>query len=227
MAGSEATVKNSQATSMPKYKAEIFPRAGGSSYVAYVESDDQWCAEALLKLQYPDSEVRWLQEVPAESPASSSTQDASDVASDSGSAHWGFREFLLLVVIAVGILGYRWFKDTFVAPSQPAEVAADLATGVEAPGAELIEPPVESTAARPAPMPGQVAEPVATDSREDAASQPASQVEPPRLQPFQVVVLTAAGGEEALTISARDEAHALKIVRDFRGNPPVVRVEQP
>lgn len=227
MAGSEITVKNSQSTSMPKYKADIFPRAGGSSYVGYVESDDQWSAEALLKLQYPDCDVRWLQEVPADAAASSSSQDATDVASDSGSAHWGFREFLLLVVIAVGILGYRWFKDTFIAPSQPAEVAADVATDVATPGVESIEPPMEPTAERPEPMPAQVAEPVATDSPEDAALPAVSPVEPPRLQPFQVVVVTAAGGEEALTISARDEAHALQIVRDFRGNPPVVRVEQP
>lgn len=48
---------------MPKYKADIFPHGGGNSHVAYVESDDQWSAEALLKLQYPNCDVRWLQKV--------------------------------------------------------------------------------------------------------------------------------------------------------------------
>ena len=48
---------------MPKYKADIFPHGGSISHVAYVESDDQWSAEALLKLQYPNCDVRWLQRV--------------------------------------------------------------------------------------------------------------------------------------------------------------------
>ncbi len=49
----------------------------------------------------------------------------------------------------------------------------------------------------------------------------------PQLQSFDVVVQTPDGGEATLAVSARDEAHALQIVRDFRGNPPVVRVVQP
>ncbi|MBL0227681.1 hypothetical protein [Thermomonas sp.] len=51
--------------------------------------------------------------------------------------------------------------------------------------------------------------------------------EPVKLATFRVVVEAADGAEGELTVSARDEAHALQIVRDFRGNPTVIRVELP
>mgnify|MGYP001764825484 CR=1 FL=1 len=208
---------------MPKYKAEIFPSVGGASHRAYVESDDQWSAEALLKLQYPGCEVRWVEEV-HQKPGASRTEAAP---SDDGTS--SAREFLgIVLAVAIGAPVIHWVNQTFFDEAPPAQVAASVEVAApqqrDAPG-----PAVPNTAANPAPA-------VMPDATSPAADTPAVPAAPapetaasaaPKLQSFDVVVQTPDGGEATLAVSARDEAHALQIVRDFRGNPPVVRVVQP
>ena len=205
---------------MSKYKADIFPHGGGSSHVAYVESDDQWAAEALLKLQYPNCYIRWLQEV---APASGSPD-----ATDAPAGPTSLREYALaILLLAIGIPAYQWVKGTFFDDARPEQVAADV-----------IEAPPASTAPTPsvAPEPKQIDPVTGTpegDMREVTTAhgqsvveaQPAA-AEPIKLATFRVVVEAADGAQAELMVSARDEAHALQIVRDFRGNPAVIRVEQ-
>lgn len=208
---------------MPKYKAEIFPSAGGASHRAYVESDDQWSAEALLKLQYPGCEVRWVEEM-QQKPEPSKTEAAP---SDDGTS--SSREFLgIVVAVAIGAPVIHWVNQTFFDEAPPAQVAASVE--VAAPQQrDAPAPAVPDTAANPAPavMPDATS-PVADTPAMPAAPAPeATSSSAPKLQSFDVVVQTPDGGEATLAVSARDEAHALQIVRDFRGNPPVVRVVQP
>lgn len=208
---------------MPKYKAEIFPSAGGVSHWAYVESDDQWSAEALLKLQYPGCEVRWVEEVREKPEPSKAKATASDDGTSSS------REFLgIVVAVAIGAPVIHWANRTFFDKAPPAQVAAEVEAAApqqrDAPGAV-----VPDTAANPAPavMPDATS-PVADTPAMPAAPAPeATSSSSPKLQSFDVVVQTPDGGEATLAVSARDEAHALQIVRDFRGNPPVIRVVQP
>ena len=207
---------------MPKYKADIVPKAGGASHRAYVESDDRWSAEALLKLQYPDCQVLWIEEV--EQPSTSS--EASTTASDGGTS--SSREFLgILLAVAIGAPVIHWVRQTFYDDAPPASVAADVAEAV--PG-QMDTPLPPATDAADAPLEAAVPEvesPPAEVSVEPAPPPEAPQPTAPKLQSFSVIVQTPDGAEATLAISARDEEHALQIVRDFRGNPPVVRVAQP
>jgi len=208
---------------MPKYKAEIVPSAGGASHRAYVESDDRWSAEALLKLQYPSCEVRWVEEM-QQKPEPSKTE-----AAPSGDGTSSSREFLgIVLAVAIGAPVIHWANQTFFDEAPPAQVAASVEAAApqqrDAPG-----PVVPDTAANPAPavMPDATS-PVADTPAMPAAPAPeATSSSSPKLQSFDVVVQTPDGGETTLAVSARDEAHALQIIRDFRGNPPVVRVVQP
>lgn len=208
---------------MPKYKAEIFPSAGGASHPVYVESDDQWSAEALLKLQYPGCDVRWVEEVREKPEPSKAKATASDDGTSSA------REFLgIVVAVAIGAPVIHWVNQTFFDEAPPAQVAAEVEAAA-AQQRDMPVPAVPDTAASPAPT-------VMPDAALPAADTPAVPAAPapettasaaPQLQSFDVVVQTPDGGEATLAVSARDEAHALQIVRDFRGNPPVVRVVQP
>ncbi|MBN8263341.1 MAG: hypothetical protein J0M21_01660 [Xanthomonadales bacterium] len=208
---------------MPKYKAEIFPSAGGASHRAYVESDDQWSAEALLKLQYPGCEVRWVEEVREKPEPSKAKATASDDGTSSS------REFLgIVLAVAIGAPVIHWVNQTFFDEAPPAQVAAEVDAAASQ-QRDVPVPAVPDTAASAVPA-------VMPDAALPAADTPAVPAAPapevtasaaPQLQSFDVVVQTPDGGEATLAVSARDEAHALQIVRDFRGNPPVVRVVQP
>lgn len=208
---------------MPKYKAEIVPRAGGATHRAYVESDDQWSAEALLKLQYPSCEVRWVEEVREKPEPSKAKATASDDGTSSS------REFLgIVLAVAIGAPVIHWVNQTFFDEAPPAQVAAEVDAAASQ-QRDVPVPAVPDTAASAVPA-------VMPDAALPAADTPAVPAAPapevtasaaPQLQSFVVVVQTPDGGEATLAVSARDEAHALQIVRDFRGNPPVVRVVQP
>lgn len=205
---------------MPKYKADIFPHGGGNSHVAYVESDDQWSAESLLKLQYPDCDVRWLQKV---SPAAASP----DVA-DTTEGSLSLRDYALaMVLLAIGVPAYQWVKGTFFDNAQTEQVAADVLEAPPAePASEYTTTP-EPTRAEPGPVAGGEPVPEIARAQEESVVDATQVAEPVKLATFRVVVEAADGAEGELTVSARDEAHALQIVRDFRGNPTVIRVELP
>ena len=208
---------------MPKYKAEIFPSAGGASHRAYVESDDQWSAEALLKLQYPGCDVRWVEEVREKPEPSKAKATASDDGTSSS------REFLgIVVAVAIGAPVIHWVNQTFFDEAPPAQVAAEVDAAASQ-QRDVPVPAVPDTAASavPAVMPGAPLPAADTPAVPAAPAPEAMASAAPQLQSFDVVVQTPDGGEATLAVSARDEAHALQIVRDFRGNPPVVRVVQP
>lgn len=205
---------------MPKYKADIFPHGGGNSHVAYVETDDQWSAEALLKEQYPSCDVRWLQKV--------SVQAASPEVADTAEGSLSLRDYALgMLLLAIGVPAYQWVKGTFFDNAPPEPVAADV---------------VEAAPAEFAPEPATPQEPARADSglataealypeiervQEETVVEAPPVVEPIKLATFRIMVEAANGTEAELLVSARDEAHALQIVRDFRGNPTVIRVELP
>ena len=205
---------------MPKYKADIFPHGGSISHVAYVESDDQWSAEALLKLQYPNCDVRWLQRV---SPAAASP----DVA-DTTEGSLSLRDYALaMVLLAVGVPAYQWVKGTFFDNAPPEPVAADVVGAAPAELAPEAATPQEQTRAESGPATAEAPSPEFERVQEETVVDAPPVVEPIKLATFRIMVEAANGTEAEMLVSARDEAHALQIVRDFRGNPTVIRIEQP
>ncbi len=128
---------------MPKYKAEIFPSAGGASHPVYVESDDQWSAEALLKLQYPGCDVRWVEEVREKPEPSKAKATASDDGTSSS------REFLgIVVAVAIGAPVIHWVNQTFFDEAPPAQVAAEVDAAASQ-QRDVPVPAVPDTAATP------------------------------------------------------------------------------
>ena len=69
--------------------------------------------------------------------------------------------------------------------------------------------------------------PSMTDEEAIAGGLLRADVPPPPLHTFHVEVMRGPGGSEILEIEASSPEHALSILRDFRGNPRIVRGPSP
>lgn len=221
-----------------KYSAQLQIDNSGSLREAFVYADNEEEATKILNAMHPDQPVRMLRVVEDENNSSSKATESNSKKGGCGS----------IVLLVVAVLAYgAWQAITGDKSS--------LNTSSQAPGTEQMQeasptlpaPPSTEVAETPeisAPNSDVPSDTFNTSAQSDTSTEKAdSQVqddpvatplpmpsqEPPtagKLANFAVRVKTASGQVIQMQVSAKSEEDAYRILRDYRGNPEVVTIEQ-
>lgn len=224
---------------MPKkYSAQMQIDNSGSLREAFVYADNEAEATKILNAMHPGQPVRLLRVVEDE-------KDSSSEATETNSKKGGCGTIVLLVVAVLAYGAWEAITGQKSAPN----------TASEAPGTEQIQEESSTLSAPSSTEIPAIPEISVTDSdapsnTSDTTAQSENSIEkadsqaedfppatPPPLPPqepsaagklatFAVRVKTASGEVTQMQISAKSEEDAYRILRDYRGNPEVVAIEQ-
>lgn len=221
---------------MPKkFSAKINESGSGTFTDVYVEANSRFDAERLLKAQYPNYNIHFLQEV--ESP-----QIDEAVSTGAGSSKSGCASIAVLLVAALAYGAWQSSTSDMPVPDKVPETAGINNTDAtlndddqtlppvpteDSPSEQILPteqfepttPPIETTSE-------QIEQNVPIDIKQEPREIiPSGTEDITRLRNYEITIETPTG-DQRLKVSAKSIDDARRIMRDFRGNPVIVSVSE-